>query len=35
MVRAGVRARRGDRETRVAAMRQTLMVMHGVADERI
>ncbi|MGE5162157.1 MAG: PaaI family thioesterase [Betaproteobacteria bacterium] len=35
VVRADVWARRGDRETRVAAMQQTLMVMHGVADERI
>jgi len=25
----------GDRRTRVAAMQQTLMVMHGVADEKI
>ena len=35
VVRADVWARRGDRETQVAAMQQTLMVMHGVADERI
>lgn len=35
VVRADVWARRGDRETRVAAMQQTLMVMHGMADERI
>jgi uncharacterized protein (TIGR00369 family) len=35
VVRADVWARRGDKETRVAAMQQTLMVMHGVADERI
>lgn len=35
VVRADVWGRRGDRETRVAAMQQTLMVMHGVADERI
>ena len=34
-VRADVWARRGDGEARVAAMQQTLMVMHGVADERI
>jgi uncharacterized protein (TIGR00369 family) len=35
VVRADVWARRGDRETRVAAMQQTLMVMHGTPDERI
>ena len=35
VVRADVGARRGDRETRVAAMQQTLMVMHGRPDERI
>ena len=35
VVRADVWARKGGRETRVAAMQQTLMVMHGVADERI
>jgi len=35
IVRADVWARRGDRETRVAAMQQTLMVMHGTPDERI
>ena len=35
VVRADVWARAGDRETRVAAMQQTLMVMHGMADERI
>lgn len=35
IVRADVMALRGDRQTRVATMQQTLMVMHGVADERI
>jgi len=35
IVRADVWARRGDKETRVAAMQQTLMVMHGTPDERI
>ena len=35
VVRADVWARRGDEETRVAAMQQTLMVMHGTPDERI
>ena len=35
VVRTDVWARRGDRETRVAAMQQTLMVMHGTPDERI
>jgi uncharacterized protein (TIGR00369 family) len=35
VVRADVWARRGDSETRVAAMQQTLMVMHGTPDERI
>jgi uncharacterized protein (TIGR00369 family) len=35
VVRSDVWARRGDRETRVAAMQQTLMVMHGTPDERI
>ena len=35
VVRADVWARRGDRETRVAAVQQTLMAMHGMADERI
>lgn len=35
IVRADVFAVQGDRRTRVAAMQQTLMVMHGVADERI
>jgi uncharacterized protein (TIGR00369 family) len=35
IVRAEVVARQGDRLTRVAAMQQTLMVMHGVADEKI
>lgn len=35
VVRADVWARSGDKETRVASMQQTLMVMHGVADERI
>jgi uncharacterized protein (TIGR00369 family) len=35
VVRADVWALRDGREARVAAMQQTLMVMHGVADERI
>jgi len=35
VVRSDVWARRGAGETRVAAMQQTLMVMHGVPDERI
>lgn len=35
IVRAEVVAVKGDRRVRVAAMQQTLMVMHGVADERI
>ena len=35
IVRADVMALRGDRQTRVATMQQTLMVMHGVADEKI
>jgi uncharacterized protein (TIGR00369 family) len=35
IVRADVYAVQGDRRTRVAAMQQTLMVMHGVADEKI
>ena len=35
IVRADVLALRGDQQTRVATMQQTLMVMHGVADERI
>ena len=35
IVRADVMALQGDRQTRVAAMQQTLMVMHGVADEKI
>jgi uncharacterized protein (TIGR00369 family) len=35
IVRAEVVALAGDRRTRVAAMQQTLMVMHGVADEQI
>lgn len=35
VVRADVWARRDGRETQVAAMQQTLMVMHGMADERI
>jgi uncharacterized protein (TIGR00369 family) len=35
VVRADVWVRRGDKETRVAAMQQTLMVMHGTPDERI
>lgn len=35
IVRADVHAIDGARETLVAAMQQTLMVMHGVSDERI
>jgi uncharacterized protein (TIGR00369 family) len=35
VVRADVVAVRGNRRTRVATMQQTLMVMHGVSDERI
>ena len=35
IVRADVVAVQGDRRTHVAAMQQTLMVMHGVADEKI
>lgn len=35
VVRADVWARSGGEETRVAAMQQTLMVMHGMPDERI
>jgi uncharacterized protein (TIGR00369 family) len=35
VVRSDVWALRDGRETRVAAMQQTLMVMHGMADERI
>jgi uncharacterized protein (TIGR00369 family) len=35
IVRADVVAVQGDRRTPVAAMQQTLMVMHGVADDRI
>ncbi|HTN50540.1 MAG TPA: PaaI family thioesterase [Burkholderiaceae bacterium] len=35
IVRADVFAVQGDRRTRVAAMQQTLMVMHGVSDEKI
>jgi uncharacterized protein (TIGR00369 family) len=35
IVRADVMALRGDRQTRVATMQQTLMVMRGVADEKI
>jgi uncharacterized protein (TIGR00369 family) len=35
IVRSDVFAVQGDRRTRVAAMQQTLMVMHGVADEKI
>jgi uncharacterized protein (TIGR00369 family) len=35
VVRADVWARRAGAETRVAAMQQTLMAMHGMADERI
>jgi uncharacterized protein (TIGR00369 family) len=35
IVRADVHAIDGARETLVAAMQQTLMVMHGASDERI
>jgi uncharacterized protein (TIGR00369 family) len=35
VVRADVWALRGGNETRVAAMQQTLMAMHGMTDERI
>lgn len=35
IVRADVVALQGGRATRVAAMQQTLMVMHGTPDERI
>lgn len=35
VVRTEVYALSGERRTRVATMQQTLMVMHGVADERI
>ena len=35
IVRAEVISVQGERHVRVAAMQQTLMVMHGVADERI
>jgi uncharacterized protein (TIGR00369 family) len=35
VVRADVWARSDGEETRVAAMQQTLMVMHGMPDERI
>jgi len=35
IVRADVCAIEGARETLVAAMQQTLMVMHGMADERL
>lgn len=35
IVRADVVALQGERQTRVATMQQTLMVMHGVADEKI
>lgn len=35
IVRADVIARQGDRQVLIAAMQQTLMVMHGVADEKI
>jgi uncharacterized protein (TIGR00369 family) len=35
IVRAEVCAIEGSRETLVAAMQQTLMVMHGMSDERI
>jgi len=35
IVRAEVFGVQGDRRSRVAVMQQTLMVMHGVADEKI
>ena len=35
VARADVMAIRGDRKTLVATMQQTLMVMHGVSDEKI
>ena len=35
VVRADVFALAGGRETHIAAMQQTLMVMHGMADERM
>jgi acyl-coenzyme A thioesterase PaaI-like protein len=35
VVRADVWALDGGRETRIAAMQQTLMVMHGMPDQRI
>jgi len=35
VVRADVSALEGGRETLVAAMQQTLMVMHGMSDERL
>jgi acyl-coenzyme A thioesterase PaaI-like protein len=35
IVRAEVFGVQGDRRSRVAAMQQTLMVMHGVTDEKI
>jgi uncharacterized protein (TIGR00369 family) len=35
IVRSEVVAVQGDRRIRVAVMQQTLMVMHGVADEKI
>lgn len=35
VVRADVWALEGGRETRIAAMQQTLMVMHGMRDQRI
>jgi acyl-coenzyme A thioesterase PaaI-like protein len=35
IVRADVLALEGGRQTTVATMQQTLMVMHGMSDERI
>jgi uncharacterized protein (TIGR00369 family) len=35
IVRADVFARTGAKETLIAAMQQTLMVMHGMSDERV
>ncbi len=35
VARADVMAIRGDRKTLVATMQQTLMVLHGVSDEKI
>jgi uncharacterized protein (TIGR00369 family) len=35
IVRADVFARTGAKETLIAAMQQTLMVMHGMTDERV